>query len=153
MNLSITIIGSLLLLVAVIVGYYIRKFETQPCPTACLPLQPLQPLQPLPEVKPALFSKTRIFLTVSEKDEPVHASRGECYLLDIPGLLPFQANQSIVLKTQENSFYVKITSILWLPEHNCMGVYTEILDCKSEQFSGICYTAEVLGFQPIKSAT
>lgn len=94
-----------------------------------------------------------MFLTVSEKDEPVHASRGQCYLLDLPGLIPFQAGQSMSIKTPENLFFLQIKSIMWLPEHNCMGVYTEILDCKSNEFSNLCYTAEAMGFQPIPEHT
>jgi hypothetical protein len=71
-------------------------------------------------------------------------------MLDIDGLIPFQAGQSLSLKTPDKSFFLKISSILWLTEHNCIGVYTDILECKTNEFANLCYTVETLGFKPIR---
>ena len=142
-DLSIAWLPYTLLALCFLVVMVTLVFNRNGCPQEDKPTT-----QPLQETT-ALFRKTRIFLTVSEKEDIGHG-RGECYSLDLDGLLPFQAGQSLSLRTPDNTFFYKITSIIWLPEHNCMGVYTDTVECKESECANLCYTVEALGFKAIK---
>lgn len=74
-----------------------------------------------------MFNKTRIFITIAEKDN--FKGKGGCFFLDVPNILPIQKGQSISFK----DWFAKVNGILWLTEHQAMGIYTDIVELEKDK--------------------
>ena len=99
-----------------------------------------------------MFNKTRIFLTVQEypKSNWDIQNRGECFYKDVYEILPMEEGQSMTFRTRDEFYSTKISSIIWLTENAAMGVYTEIINTKPEDYSNLCYVLECQGWEICK---
>lgn len=99
-----------------------------------------------------MFNKTRIFLTVQETPDCKWDidNRGECFYKDIYEILPIQTGQSMSFRTRDELYFTEIRSIMWLTDIAAMGVYTETINTKKEDYSNLCYVLECQGWSVCK---